>query len=116
MKAGIVGIGAAGAATAMALTLRARVRELVLVNRNRARAKGVATDMRYGTPLQILVEILDRDVAPRGPLGQVVGGVQVGADCPRGVAPGEHGLREAVEKRPRGSVAETARSGVCLEE
>jgi len=72
MKAGIVGIGAAGAATAMALTLRARVRELVLVNRNRARAKGVATDMRYGTPLSPLVQISDGDYADLAGAGVVI--------------------------------------------
>ena len=72
MKAGIVGIGAVGAATAMALTLRARVRELVLVNRNRARAKGVATDMRYGTPLSPLVQISDGDYAALAGAGVVI--------------------------------------------
>ena len=72
MKAGIVGIGAVGTATAMALTLRARVRELVLVNRNPARAKGVATDMRYGTPLSQLVQISDGDYADLAGAGVVI--------------------------------------------
>jgi L-lactate dehydrogenase len=59
VKAGVVGTGAVGAAIAMAVALRGSVRELVLVNRNRARAKGVATDMRYGTPLLPPLKITD---------------------------------------------------------
>ena len=49
----------------------------------RAAPAAVATalaQVKHEACEQILVEILDRDVAPRGPLGQVVGGVQVGAD------------------------------------
>jgi L-lactate dehydrogenase len=61
MKVGIVGLGAVGSACAMATVLRGAARELVLVDRTRARAKGVATDMRYGTPLSPLVEITDGD-------------------------------------------------------
>jgi L-lactate dehydrogenase len=61
MKVGIVGLGAVGSACAMATVLRGAARELVLVDRTRARAKGVATDMRYGTPLSPLVEIADGD-------------------------------------------------------
>jgi L-lactate dehydrogenase len=72
MKVGIVGVGAVGAATAMAIAVRARVRELVLVNRNRARAKGVATDMRYATPLTPAFEITDGDYSDLAGAGVVV--------------------------------------------
>ncbi len=61
MKVGIVGLGAVGSACAMATVLRGAAREIVLVDRTRARGKGVATDMRYGTPLSPLVEIADGD-------------------------------------------------------
>jgi L-lactate dehydrogenase len=72
MKAGIVGVGAVGRATAMAIALRARVQKLVLVNRNRAVAKGVATDMRYGTPLSPLVHITDGDYSDLAGAGVVI--------------------------------------------
>ena len=63
MKLGIVGTGAVGSACAMASVLRGAAREIVLVDRTRARAKGVATDMRYGTPLLAATEISDGDYA-----------------------------------------------------
>lgn len=72
MKAGIVGIGAVGRATAMAFALRGCVDELVLVNRNRATAKGVATDMRYGTPVSGLLRIADGDYGDLAGAGVVV--------------------------------------------
>ncbi|HTZ76903.1 MAG TPA: L-lactate dehydrogenase [Stellaceae bacterium] len=61
MKLGIVGLGAVGSACAMAAVLRGSAREIVLVDRTRSRAKGVATDMRYGTPLSPPVAIADGD-------------------------------------------------------
>jgi L-lactate dehydrogenase len=59
MKVGVVGVGAVGAACAVALVTRGSAREIVLVNRDRKRAVGVATDLRYGTPLTPTVEIRD---------------------------------------------------------
>ena len=57
MKVGVVGVGAVGAATALSLIERGGMcRELVLVDRVRERANGVATDMRYATPLSPTVE------------------------------------------------------------
>lgn len=61
MKVGVVGAGAVGAACMMALVARCVAREIVLVNRTRSRAKGVATDLRYGTPLAPRVEVRDGD-------------------------------------------------------
>lgn len=72
MKAGIVGIGAVGRAAAMAFALRARVSELVLVNRNRATAKGVATDIRYGTPVSGLLHVADGDYGDLAGSGVVI--------------------------------------------
>jgi len=43
--------------------LRGVAREIILVDRTRARAKGVATDLRYGTPLSAATEIRDGDYA-----------------------------------------------------
>ena len=63
MKLGIVGTGAVGSACAMASVLRGAAREIILVDRTRARAKGVATDLRYGTPLSAATEIRDGDYA-----------------------------------------------------
>lgn len=59
MKVAIVGTGAVGSTCAMATVLRGVAHELVLVDRTRARAKGLATDLRYGTPLSPIVEIAD---------------------------------------------------------
>jgi L-lactate dehydrogenase len=61
MKIGIVGTGAVGSACAIATVMRGAARELILVDRTHARAKGLATDMRYGTPLSPIVEIADGD-------------------------------------------------------
>ena len=60
-KVGVVGVGAVGQACAFALVLRGSCRELVLVDRTAERATGVATDMRYGTPLSPTVEITAGD-------------------------------------------------------
>ena len=58
MKVGIVGIGAVGAATALSLIERGGMcRELILVDRTTERANGVATDLRYATPLSPTVEV-----------------------------------------------------------
>ncbi len=61
MKLGIIGAGNVGAACALAAVARGSAREIVLVNRNRKKAQGVATDLRYGTPLTPKVEITDGD-------------------------------------------------------
>ena len=58
MKVGVVGVGAVGAATALSLIERGGMcRELVLVDRTTARANGVATDLRYATPLSPTLDV-----------------------------------------------------------
>jgi L-lactate dehydrogenase len=58
MKVGVVGVGAVGAATALSLIERGGMcRELVVVDRTTGRANGVATDLRYATPLSATVEV-----------------------------------------------------------
>jgi L-lactate dehydrogenase len=58
VKVGVVGVGAVGAATALSLIERGGMcRELVLVDRTMERATGVATDLRYATPLSPTVEV-----------------------------------------------------------
>lgn len=58
MKVGVVGAGAVGAATVLSLIERGGMfRELVLLDRDPKRANGVATDMRYATPLSPTVDI-----------------------------------------------------------
>ena len=58
MKVGVVGVGAVGAATALSLIERGGMcRELVLVDRTMERATGVATDLRYATPLSPTVDV-----------------------------------------------------------
>jgi L-lactate dehydrogenase len=61
MKLGIIGTGTVGCACAMAAVNRGSAREIVLVNRTRKTAEAVATDLRYGTPLGLRVEITDGD-------------------------------------------------------
>jgi L-lactate dehydrogenase len=52
VKVGVVGVGNVGSATALSLLEGGGMcRELVLVDRSMERANGVATDMRYATPL-----------------------------------------------------------------
>ena len=63
MKVGVVGAGAVGAATALSLVERGSCREIVIVNRNRARGEGVATDLRYATPLSPTVDVRAGDYA-----------------------------------------------------
>jgi L-lactate dehydrogenase len=64
VKVGVVGVGAVGAATALSLIERGGMcRELVLVDRDRKRADGVATDMRYATPLSPTVDLRAGDYA-----------------------------------------------------
>ena len=53
MKIGIVGTGKVGCACAMATVIRGSAREIVLVNRTRKTAEAVATDIRYGVPLEL---------------------------------------------------------------
>ena len=58
MKVGVVGVGAVGAATVLSLLERGGVcREIVVVDRNMERANGVATDLRYATPLVPTVDV-----------------------------------------------------------
>jgi L-lactate dehydrogenase len=58
MKVGVVGAGAVGAATVLSLIERGgSCREIVIVNRDQARGVGVATDMRYATPLSPTVDV-----------------------------------------------------------
>ena len=58
MKVGVIGVGAVGAATVLSLIERGGMcREIVLVDRTHERANGVATDMRYATPLSPTVEV-----------------------------------------------------------
>jgi L-lactate dehydrogenase len=61
MKLGIIGTGNVGCATALAAVTRGSAREIVLVNRTRKTAEAVATDIRYGTPLSLKVDIRDGD-------------------------------------------------------
>ena len=59
VKVGVVGVGAVGAATALSLIERGGMcrERVVLVDRVRERANGVATDMRYATPLSPTVDV-----------------------------------------------------------
>ncbi len=58
MKVGVVGVGAVGAATVLSLIERGGMcREIVVVDRTPERANGVATDMRYATPLSPTVDV-----------------------------------------------------------
>ena len=58
MKVGVIGVGAVGAATVLSLIERGGMcRELVLVDRTPERANGVATDLRYATPLSPTVDV-----------------------------------------------------------
>ena len=58
MKVGVVGVGAVGAATVLSLIERGGMcREIVVVDRTMKRANGVATDMRYATPLSPTVDV-----------------------------------------------------------
>src|SRR6266536_3342662 len=58
MKVGVIGVGAVGAATVLSLIERGGMcREIVLVDRTPERANGVATDMRYATPLSPTVDV-----------------------------------------------------------
>ncbi len=68
MKVGVVGVGAVGAATVLLLSLIERggmCREIVLVDRTPERAGGVATDMRYATPLSPTVDVRAGEAASR---------------------------------------------------
>lgn len=58
MKVAVVGAGAVGAATVLSLIERGGMcREIVVLDRKAERANGVATDMRYATPLSPTVEV-----------------------------------------------------------
>jgi L-lactate dehydrogenase len=58
VKVGVVGVGAVGAATALSLIERGGMcREIVVVDRAMERANGVATDLRYATPLSATVDV-----------------------------------------------------------
>ena len=58
MKVAVIGAGTVGAATALSLIERGGMcREIVVLDRNTGRANGVATDMRYATPLSPTVDV-----------------------------------------------------------
>jgi L-lactate dehydrogenase len=58
VKVGVIGVGAVGAATALSLIERGGMcREIVVVDRTMERANGVATDLRYATPLSPTVDV-----------------------------------------------------------
>jgi L-lactate dehydrogenase len=58
VRVGVVGAGAVGAATVLSLIERGGMfRELVVLDLDRKRADGVATDMRYATPLSPTVDV-----------------------------------------------------------
>jgi L-lactate dehydrogenase len=58
VKVGVIGVGAVGAATVLSLIERGGMcREIVLVDRAPERANGVATDMRYATPMSPTVDV-----------------------------------------------------------
>jgi L-lactate dehydrogenase len=61
MKLGIVGTGNVGCAIALAAVARGSAREVVVVNRTSKVAEAVATDLRYGTPLGVRVDISHGD-------------------------------------------------------
>src|SRR5690242_18501497 len=72
MKLGIVGTGNVGCACALAAVTRGSAREIVLVNRTHKTAEAVATDLRYGTPLGLKVEIVDGDYDALAGAGVVI--------------------------------------------
>ncbi len=58
MKVAVIGAGTVGAATALSLIERGGMcRQIVVLDRNTDRANGVATDMRYATPLSPTVDV-----------------------------------------------------------
>jgi L-lactate dehydrogenase len=63
VKIGVIGAGAVGSACMLSTVMRGCAREIVLVNRDRKRAKGVVTDMQYGAPLSMTVDLCDGDYA-----------------------------------------------------
>jgi L-lactate dehydrogenase len=73
VKVGVVGAGAVGAATVLSLIERGGTfRELVVLDRDRKRAEGVATDMRYATPLSPTVDIRAGDYDALAGAGLVI--------------------------------------------
>jgi L-lactate dehydrogenase len=73
VKVGVVGVGAVGAATVLSLIERGGMcREIVLVDRTTARANGVATDMRYATPLSPTVDVRAGDYDALGDAALVI--------------------------------------------
>jgi L-lactate dehydrogenase len=62
MKVAVIGAGAVGAATVLSLIERGGMcREIVILDRTTERASGVATDMRYASPLSPTVEVCAGD-------------------------------------------------------
>ncbi len=62
MKVGVVGVGNVGSATVLSLLEHGGMcRELVLVDRSTERASGVATDLRYATPLVPTMDVRGGD-------------------------------------------------------
>jgi L-lactate dehydrogenase len=62
VKVGVVGVGNVGSATVLSLLEGGGMcKELVLVDRSMERANGVATDLRYATPLVPTVDVYAGD-------------------------------------------------------
>ena len=73
MQVGVVGVGAVGAATVLSLIERGGMcREIVVVDRTPGRANGVATDLRYATPLSPTVEVRAGDYDALGDAALVI--------------------------------------------
>ncbi len=73
VKVGVVGVGGVGAATVLSLIERGGMcREIVLVDRTMERANGVATDMRYATPLSPTVDVRAGDYDALGDAALVI--------------------------------------------
>jgi len=85
VKVGVVGVGAVGAATVLSLIERGGMcREIVVVDRTTERANGVATDMRYATPLSPTVDARagDYDALSDAALVIITAGVNEKAAAP----------------------------------
>jgi DNA-binding SARP family transcriptional activator len=76
VKVGVIGVGAVGAATVLSLIERGGMcREIVVVDRTPERATGVATDLRYATPLSPTVDVRAGDYDALGDAQLVILGV-----------------------------------------
>jgi L-lactate dehydrogenase len=90
VKVGVVGVGAVGAATTLSLIERGGMcREIVVVDRTKERANGVATDLRYATPLSPTVDVSPGDYDALADAALVIITAGVG-HRPAGPAGGPH--------------------------